>query len=256
MTEKKEKRETGLAVPVREGALLPELQNIFNLDDNMAEVEARLPAIGIIHQGQLFRWPFPLPNGKDTLLEFKAVILDMNRINAWWEVSFDKSGGGTPPQCFSMDGITSDPNCEARQHNTCHDCPMNVYKSDPDGGAGKACKNMKRVHLMVEGSLLPYRMTIPPSNLRAVDLYVSMLTSQGVPYQLVKTQFALKAAKNKSGIVYSEVDLTVASRIEDREEALRIKSLCVQYQRIMRGQAIVPTEFDSSKESPAPAPAV
>ncbi len=247
MTKEKKTEETTLAVPATPGALAPELANIFDLAKNMAEVEARLPAIGIIHQGQLFRWPFPLPNGKDTLPEFKAVILDMNRINAWWEVPFDKSGGGTPPQCFSMDGITADPNGEKVQAKSCHECPMNAYQSDPDGGAGKACKNMKRVHLMIEGSLLPYRLTLPPSNLKVVDLYVSMLTSRGIPYQLVVTNFGLKVAKNKSGIVYSEVDLTEVGLIETREAALRIKKMCDDNRKIMRSQPIVPAEFDAEK---------
>ena len=204
---------------------------MFNLKSNMEGVEARLPQIKIIHQAQLFETP---DGEKAPTIE--GIILDINRINAYWEESFDTSGGGTPPDCFSMDGVTSDPFSSSKQNNSCASCEQNKFGTD--GGRGKNCKNMKRLHMMIEGDMLPYRLTIPPSNLKAVDLYVSLLTSKGIPYQLVKTKLSLKKVTNKDGIAYSELTLTNEGTITDMLEAKRIKNVRQEFLAVMRGQAI------------------
>lgn len=208
-----------------------ELAGMFDLKDNMAGVEARLPQIGIIHQAQMFEFP-----DGEKHASFTGTILDISRINAWWEQSFDETGGGVPPDCFSMDGITPDPFSGNRQNSECRSCTQNSFGSD--GGRGKACKNMKRVHILLEGEMLPHRLTIPPSNLKAVDLYVSLLTSKGIPYQLVKTEFSLGKAKNKDGITYAEIQMKNIGTTDSVEEARRIKAIRDEFLGVMRGQEI------------------
>ena len=219
------------AVAVTKKMDLAVMGEMFDLKSNMEGVEARLPQIKIIHQAQLFE----TPDGEKAP-SIEGIILDINRINAFWEESFDTSGGGTPPDCYSMDGITPDPFSSIKQSNSCTACEQNKFGSD--GGRGKSCKNMKRIHLMIEGDMLPYRLTIPPSNLKAVDLYVSLLTSKGIPYQLVKTKLSLKQVTNKDGIAYSELVLINEALINDRVEAQRIKNVRQEFMNVMRGQAI------------------
>lgn len=228
------KEEQGLAV--RDAALPPEVAGMFDLKQNMMDVEARLPQIGIIHQAQMFVFP-----DGEKRQEFAGVILDMNRVNAWWEQSFDESGGGSPPQCYSMNGIVPDKLSENLQAEECAECPQNKYGSD--GGRGKACKNMKRIHVLFQDELFPHRLTVPPSNLKAVDIYVTQLTSKGFPYQLVETGFSLRETKNKDGIKYSELVLVPVSYITDRAQAEKIKALLTQLKPAMRGQVVVASEL-------------
>ena len=204
---------------------------MFDLKDNMEGVEARLPQIKIIHQAQMFE----MPDGEKAPT-VGGIILDISRINAFWEESFDQSGGGTPPDCYSMDGLTPDPFSSSKQSSSCMTCDQNKFGSD--GNRGKNCKNMKRVHLMIEGDMLPYRLTVPPSNLKAVDLYVSLLTSKGIPYQLVKTKLSLNKVTNKEGIAYSELVMSNGGLITDMLEAKRIKKMRQEFLSVMRGQAI------------------
>lgn len=234
-------------IVVKEDLLPTEFKNYFNLKENMEGVAPRLPQISIVHQAQLFTMP------DDTQVkEFEGIILDTNRINAWWEISYDESGGGTPPDCFSMNGIEPDRGCPNVQAATCSECEKNQFGSDigPKGEAkrGKACKNMKRVHTILDGEMLPHRLTLPPSNLKAIDIYISLLTSKGVPYQLVMTSFKLKAVQNKEGIKYSEIDLSKNELITDSGKAMEIKRLLSEFKGIMRGQEIVYDEYLKEEE--------
>jgi len=220
------KTETAVAVPEASG-VPAELAGQWDLKENMATIEPRLPRINVLHQAQMFKFP----DRKES--SFVGTILDISRINAWWEQSFDESGGNTPPQCASMDGITPASNCEAPQSTTCATCPQNTFGSD--GKRGKACKNMKRVHIMVPGSMFPHRLTLPPSNLRPVDEYVSMLTGKNLPYQLVQTEFSLAGQKNKDGIQYSEIILRTVGYINDPAEARAMREAYKGFRNVMRG---------------------
>lgn len=227
-------------VPKTEAELPIEFKNYFDLKDNMEGVAPRLPQISIVHQGQLFTMP-----DEEQVKEFEGIILDTNRINAWWEQSYDDSGGGTPPQCFSMNGIEPDKGCEMVQASGCSECDKNQFGSD---GRGKACKNMKRVHIILKGEMLPQRLTLPPSNLKAIDMYISLLTSKGLPYQLVVTQFGLKKANNKDGIAYSEIVLERIGTVDSSEKALELKQMLREFKGVMRGQEIVMEEYVAEEE--------
>ena len=219
-----------------------ELRDEFDLKANMEGVQPRLPMIGIAHQAQLYVMP-----DESKIPEFEGIILDTNRINAWWEKSFDETGGGTPPDCFSMNGIDADQNSNMPQSQLCRDCDNNKFGSavEKDGskGKGKACKNMKRVHIVLEGEMLPHRMTLPPSSLKAIDDYISRLTSKGLPYQLVHTTFKLKEEKNAVGIKYSEIKPERGILITDPEQATNLKKLLSDLKPVMRGQEIIPKEY-------------
>ncbi|MCK4825152.1 hypothetical protein KA005_55905 [bacterium] len=214
-----------------------ELKAKFDLKSNMEGVAPRLPQVNIVHQAQLFTFP-----DETQLKEFEGIILDTNRINAWWDQSYDETGGGTPPDCFSMNGIEPDLNCNMPQAKRCAECEKNKFGSD---GRGKACKNMKRVHIMLEDEMLPHRLTLPPSNLKAIDMYISLLTSKGMPYQLVVTNFKLKKAQNKDGIAFSEINPEKTGIITDPEKAEFLSKMLREFKPVMRGQEIVMEEYVS-----------
>jgi len=93
--------------------------------------------------------------------------------------------------------------------------------------------------------MMPYRLTVPPSNLKAVDLYVSLLTSQGIPYQLIETEFSLRVAQNKDGIEYSELNMRNCGQtpmIHGAEDAQKMKDLIAQWKGVMRGEMVTGNE--------------
>ncbi len=215
--------------------LNPEIAGMFDLKENMADADARLPQIGIIHQGQIFE----MPDGSKQP-EFSGIILDINKANAYWAESFSQSGGGSPPDCFSIDGVNPDSYVENPCNMSCSECENNKFGSD--GNRGKKCKNMKRIHVLTEGSIIPFRLTLPPTSMEADDVYRMMLTASGIPYQLVNTKFSLKKSQNKEGIEYSEIVFTNTGVISEKKQAQYIKSMREQWLSVMRQQAVDSSE--------------
>ena len=91
--------------------------SMFDIGQNLKDVEGRLPQVAIMHRANMFS----MPDGSKCEA-FDGYVIDMNKANAWWETSFDASGGGTPPQCFSLDGVTPDPRSEKQQADRCAAC--------------------------------------------------------------------------------------------------------------------------------------
>lgn len=230
------KNEKAVATQTPEGAgalaLPEELAGMFDLKDNMKGVLPRLPQIGIVHQGQIFKFP-----DDSKRAEFTGIILQKQFCNAYWKDSFDKSGGGTPPDCSSLDAITPDYNSPEVQSDKCAKCAQNKFGSG-DKGSGKACKNMCRVHILLKDSPTPNRLTLSPANLSPIADYISKVSLAGFPFQLVETTFSLKPTTNKGGIEYSEVVLKKGRLISDKGEADIIKTALTQWMPAFMGQQI------------------
>lgn len=219
-------------------------QGLFDMKKNLEGLEARLPQISILHgDAQMFKMP-----DESKLEDFEAVILDFNRCNAYWSTPFSESGGGTPPDCASLDSIDLDPMSEDPQSKTgkCRPCDKNQFGSDEskgkEVGRGKACKNMMRVHLLFSDQLIPFRLTIPATSLESMDSYIPMVASKGLPYQLVRTKFSLKTKQNKDGIKFSGLVLQMGETVQTIEEGQAIKAFVDEWKPLMRSQPIDPEE--------------
>jgi len=246
MAKKKNENKNEAEVPAeaQQRSLTKDLaQGLFDMKKNLDGLEPRLPQISILHgDAQMFKMP-----DESKLEDFEAVILDFNRCNAYWSTPFSESGGGTPPDCASLDSIELDPMSEVPQSDTgkCRPCLKNQFGSDQKiegGGRGKACKNMMRVHLLFDDQLIPFRLTIPATSLESMDSYIPMVASKGLPFQLVKTQFSLKSKQNKDGIKFSGLVLKMGDTIQTIEEGQAIKSFVDEWKPLMRSQPIDPEE--------------
>ncbi len=112
MTDSKDATTTALAkIPVYEGpeyAVMktsPErIREIFlaNMDEDVDEFD--LDGVSVPGGGGL-AWPVPDINGEPTALEeIVGVVILQGTRRAYWEKSFDETGGGSPPDCASLDG--------------------------------------------------------------------------------------------------------------------------------------------------------
>lgn len=160
-------------------------------------------------------WEVPDEDGNMTeTKEVIGVIIDHHPVNAYWKEKF--TGENNPPDCSAMDGkIGTDSN---RLQISCATCPMNQFGSDPDGGKGKACKNLQRVYLIRSGEIFPLLLALPPSSLENFRNYARRLTGKMKAFTSVLTRITLEKDKSDGGIVYSKA---VFSRVEDlsREQA-------------------------------------
>lgn len=241
MTKELIKKETVEITDFKESDLSP-VGDIFDVNDNMKGVSGRIPQIKINHQVRMFT-----NQDKSQKFEtFRGIILHHSPINAYWAESFDKTGGGTPPDCSSMNASTPADNV-GKQAEACFKCPQNQFGSGPEG-SGKACKNMWRLHVLVENQKIPKRLTIPPSNIGALQDFLVTLRDINVPHELAIVNFSLIPAKSKNGIEYSMIQLRIDAVVNKRDKALELKKLkddfSAAFQEVIEVEEYITTEKD------------
>jgi len=235
------KKEETKEVVVKEEAGVPvemtkdDMQSMFSLRDNLEGITPRLPQIKIAHSAQMFI----MPEG-NKVETFTGLLLDMSAPNGYWEEKY-VPGEKTPPVCSSLDGRRPDMMSEKLQCKTCKECEKNQFGTsvNDDGslGKGKACKNMKRLHILIGDGIIPYRLTTSATSISAIDLYISLVTNAGFPYQLVETEFSLVAKDTYSILVMKKVGV-----ITDMTRAGQIKKMFESYKSMMRGEEILSDE--------------
>ena len=142
--------------------------------------------------------------------EISGVIVFTHRMNGFWPESFGSSEGEDKiPLCSSMDGKTGVWRDSGEVRN-CESCPMNQFGSADDGkggkGKGKACKNMRRLYMMLSEDPNFYLLSVPPTSIKEVNRQlVKIMGSKGIPYTGMIVSLKLEKAVNAAGVAYSKV---------------------------------------------------
>ena len=134
----------------------------------------------------------------------EGVIVHAHKNYAWWAQGLDAGAASGQPDCRSNDGVWGMTRDGLTQK--CADCPLNKFGSD---GAGKACKNGRRLYVLREGDMLPIRIDLAPTGNKPYEKYVDGLLiprKKGQrpmrPGQVV-TRIGLKIESNQAGTKYS-----------------------------------------------------
>ena len=236
--------------------MIPEIAGLFDPSDNMEGVLPRLPVVKIVSQAEMFKMA-----DESLVAEIEGIVLDSNRCNAWWETSFDASGGGDYPDCASLDNLvpTHGDNIQAK---TCAACPHNKFGTGVDRNGtptrGKACSNRRRVHLVMAGEPLPVRLSLSPAMLPAWGVYMTTLTKLGIAYPSVVTTIKLERTQSRSGHWFSMPVFSCEVRdgkgvlAGDRAVMQQIVDFRDLYREVMRGQEIELSEMGDSDETGEP----
>lgn len=158
-------------------------------------------------------WEIPdMEEGVREAKELEGVIVHTKTVRLYWAESFDDSGGGTPPDCYSDDGVhgIGDPG------GKCKDCPMSQWGSGPKG-KGQACSQRRLLFVMLPDSILPALISVPPTSLQSARQYLVRLAGRGMSAHSVFTKMTLTKDKNDGGISYSKINFTPAGKVENPE---------------------------------------
>jgi len=160
------------------------------------DIAPEFPRVKIPAGGAL---AFELPNPDDpddpiASKTIEGVIVYQHNANAYWE---DTDGSGSPPDCSSQDGHTG----YGAPGGACAACPYNQFGSG-EGGLGKACKNMRNIYLLRDGDMLPLLISLPPTSLKAFQVYANNIRFAGRALSGVRTQVSLKKQEG-NGNTYS-----------------------------------------------------
>lgn len=176
--------------------------------------------------------------------ELVGVVLDHYPVNAYWESKF--SGESNPPNCSSMDAVTGTIMVDGKPAGTraCATCPNNQWGSDPNGGKGKACKNMIRIYLVQEGMAFPILLTLPPTSTGNWKDYMKRMAGSMKSVYGIVTKVKLEKDKNENGITYSKAVFSKAGELRP-EERRAIKAYAEQLRSAMRNVAIDAVEYNT-----------
>lgn len=210
--------------------LREELQDAMDdLDDDsgIACRQIKVPSGG----GKAFEVESDDPDDPEILKEIEAVIIFTHRMNSFWEGEYGNSDNKVPT-CSSFDAKTGI-NIETGEVKNCETCSLNQYGSD---GAGKACKNIRRVYMMLSGRPGVYLLSVPPTSIKEVNKQLArIMGSTKMPYNRMIVRFTMDKAKNKDGIEYSKVLVNLAGKLPEalyeKTAALR-KELKAKYTEI------------------------
>lgn len=167
-------------------------------------------------------WEVPSITGDvESAQEIQGIIIHVQINRAFWDQGYDESGGGTPPDCVSEDGMQGRGIIKAGQEPGVHDCagcPHNVFGTSAKG-EGKACKEMRVMYVLREKGLLPYVFTAPPGSLKNIKQYGLGLASEGMKMSHVVTGLKLQKKTNKGNQPYAVIVPRMVRALEKSEAA-------------------------------------
>ena len=142
-------------------------QQIDDLND-FEGIMMTFPRIKIPGGGStLFEIPGASPDKPDYVPAIEGILIYNHNTNAYWEEGSEYDMN-TSPVCSSPDGKTG----YGTPGGACVDCPYNQYESDPNGGKGKACKNMCSLYILESGKPMPINLLLSPTSLKAYSNFV------------------------------------------------------------------------------------
>jgi hypothetical protein len=160
-------------------------------------VRVKVPA------GGMTQWAIPTASGDEYTAEIEGVIvLQQPVVRSYWKVGMDEGGGGTPPDCFSLDGRTGvgDPG------GPCHTCGHSQWGTGKQG-RGQACQARRILYILRQGSLFPLMLSVPPGSADSVREYVVGVGQEGDGTYLheVVTKFTLVKVKGNGTPDYAQI---------------------------------------------------
>ena len=86
-------------------------------------------------------------------------------------------------------------------------CPLNKWGSDRKGGAGKACKETRRLLIQEEEKRIPVILSLSPTSLKPFKAYATKMTGDKSAFFAVVTELGVKEQSSTGGFDYGIVTL-------------------------------------------------
>ena len=242
--------------------LLEELQDqMEDLDpeDGIACRQIKIPSGG----GLAYEVQGEEDTDTEYMKQIDAVVVFTHRANGFWSGAYGSGDDQNKvPACSSMDGKTAIWT-DTGEMRSCENCPMNQYGSGTDQkgnqSRGKACKNMRRLYLLMSGDPNLYLLTVPPTSIKDVNKQLAKIIAGGTPYTGLTVRLTLEKAQNASGVAYSKVAIKKSGTLPPAAAKIIAgmrQQIKAQYKSValtMDDYAPAPAQGDQGQGRPAPA---
>lgn len=172
-------------------------------------------------------WEVPSLDGDHSEKALTGIVVGIAWKKAYWQASVDESGGGSPPDCRSDDGLIGIGN----PGGACKRCPYNEFGT-ASKGTGKACRDIGHLLILRPSSILPLLVTVPPTSIKGVRQFIMRMAGEALPYYGAAVELTLERDKNGQGISYSKIAPRLVRRLNPEERA-RIKAYAAELAPIL-----------------------
>lgn len=177
-----------------------------------------------------------------------GIVVFTHRLSGYWPNAY---GSSTDPQdklpaCASMDGKTGVFQSTG-EIIPCERCQWNQYGTAVDQNGqqsrGKACKNMRRLYILMDGDPNLYLLTVPPTSIRDVNNQLAKIA----PYADKVITLSLEKTKNAGGTPYSKVVIKKTGILPAPAAAI-VKELRHQIKAQYQTMAITADDYQTAPE--------
>jgi hypothetical protein len=189
-------------------------------------------------------------DGEEHLKELNGLILAFRDGRMYYRVPYAERGKKAgPPDCLSKDGYTGvgDPG------GVCADCPLAGWGSDPKGGRGQACKQIRQLLILRADNFLPDLVNVPPTSLRNAEQYFRRLFSRRIPHWGLVTNLKLERVSNADGVDYARMVFSAGPRLSEAERRI-LEPYQQQMVQLLHNTAIEATDYDVAGDDIVAAP--
>ena len=242
-----------LAIIENTAAYLPTAEDLKNVMDELGDIMSRkIFGVVTIAGGGAGVFKVLEPGAEEPtsgVQSIDCVILASHLINVRWGHDYGSREDGERPACRSMDGKTG-VELETGETHDCDACPYNQFTED---GGRKVCTNKRQLYIMREGDLLPVLFALPPSALKAYDMYrVHATLGLRTPMSALLTRITLKSKKSGNGTEYSTPVFTAVGKLP-LEESKRMTAFAKQIMEAAQRAGIEAEDVSQEAQQPAPA---
>jgi len=156
-------------------------------------------------------WLVPSLDGDVPAKDIEGVVIHKKDPRVFWIKSIKEgSAGGTPPECYSDEGIVGygiRDLSEAPGRHDCLTCPMGQFRRNPDGTTvPPRCSQRMALFILRKEGVLPMMLILPPTSVQPMLRYfTSKLMQYKKRFFAVVTSLSLEKARNPAGQEYAKV---------------------------------------------------
>lgn len=179
-------------------------------------------------------------DGEEHLRETSFICLAWYDRRAYYKTAYDQRGKQkAPPDCTSRDGFIGigDPG------GKCTECPLAGWGSDPKGGRGQACKQIRQLLILRAGQSVPELINVPATSLKNARNYFQRLFSRRISYWNIETTVRLERVENADGMPYSRMLFSAGRQLNPAERS-SLAPFQEEMMNILRSKTVDTTDYE------------
>lgn len=178
--------------------------------ERMPSFDGRFRVVKILHVVKILNDAYKFSFQDELFDKINGVIVEFHLTKTWYEVPYERSGGGNRPDCYSNDSIVPLPDSPKKQAEKCALCPRNQSKPDPDreGKKMKECRDTITLYIWNPRHDRPTLMRISTMNRKRVSDFVKMLAEKGIAKELITCEFSLFKDTQTASVPFAGIKIT------------------------------------------------